>query len=83
MNFILRNMFRGVSKRLMCCLIRGSARSLLISVKTLISIYGLLNDGRSQRPRGLRHELSSPAQTLGSLVRIPLQAHVVTFYGRD
>jgi hypothetical protein len=29
---------------------------------------------RSQRPRGLRHELSSPAQTLGSWVRIPLEA---------
>jgi hypothetical protein len=25
-------------------------------------------------PRGLRHELSSPAQTLGSWVRIPLKA---------
>jgi hypothetical protein len=29
--------------------------------------------GRSQWPRGLRHELSSPAQTLGSWVRIPLE----------
>jgi hypothetical protein len=29
---------------------------------------------RSQCPRGLRHELSSPAQTLGSWVRIPLEA---------
>jgi hypothetical protein len=29
---------------------------------------------RSQWPRGLRHELSSPAQTLGSWVRIPLEA---------
>jgi hypothetical protein len=28
----------------------------------------------SQWPRGLRHELSSPAQTLGSWVRIPLKA---------
>jgi hypothetical protein len=31
-------------------------------------------DSRSQWPRGLRHELSSPAQTLGSWVRIPLEA---------
>jgi hypothetical protein len=29
---------------------------------------------RSQWPRGLRHELSSPAQTLGSWVRTPLEA---------
>jgi hypothetical protein len=28
----------------------------------------------SQRPRGLRHEPSSPARTLGSCVRIPLKA---------
>jgi hypothetical protein len=28
---------------------------------------------RSQWPRGLRHELSSPAPTLGSWVRIPLR----------
>jgi hypothetical protein len=31
---------------------------------------------RSQWPRRLRHELSSPVQTLGSLVRIPLEAWV-------
>jgi hypothetical protein len=29
---------------------------------------------RSQWPRGLRHELPSPARTLGSRVRIPLEA---------
>jgi hypothetical protein len=29
---------------------------------------------RSQRPRGLRHEMSSSAWTLGSWVRIPLEA---------
>jgi hypothetical protein len=29
---------------------------------------------RSQWPRGLRYELSSPAQTLGSLVQIPIDA---------
>jgi hypothetical protein len=34
----------------------------------------LENECRSQWPRGLRHELTSPAQTLGSWVRIPLQA---------
>jgi hypothetical protein len=28
------------------------------------------------RPRGLRHDLSSPARTLGSCVRIPLEACV-------
>jgi hypothetical protein len=31
-------------------------------------------DCRSQRPRGVRHELSSPSQSLGSWVRIPLEA---------
>jgi hypothetical protein len=36
---------------------------------------------RAQWPRGLRHELSSPAQTLGSWVRIPLEAWMpVCFY---
>jgi hypothetical protein len=29
---------------------------------------------RSQWPRGLRHELHSPAQTLGSWVRVSLEA---------
>jgi hypothetical protein len=33
-----------------------------------------LADGRPQWPRGLRHELSSPVQTLGSWVRIPHEA---------
>jgi hypothetical protein len=31
---------------------------------------------RSQWPRGLRHELCSPAETLGSCVRIPLEAWI-------
>jgi hypothetical protein len=31
---------------------------------------------RAQWRRGLRHELSSPAQTLGSWVRIPLEAWI-------
>jgi hypothetical protein len=30
--------------------------------------------GRPQRPRSLRHEMSSLARTLGSWVRIPLEA---------
>jgi hypothetical protein len=32
--------------------------------------------GRSQWPSDLRHELSSPAQTQGSWVRIPLNARM-------
>jgi hypothetical protein len=32
------------------------------------------NKSRSQWPRGLRHEMSSPAWTLGSWVRIPLES---------
>jgi hypothetical protein len=35
-----------------------------------------MSDGRSQWSRGLRHELSSPARTLGSWVRIPLKAWI-------
>jgi hypothetical protein len=40
------------------------------------SIYGglALFHSRSQWPRGPRHELSSPASTLGSWVRIPVEA---------
>jgi hypothetical protein len=34
---------------------------------------------RSQWPRGLRHELSSLARTLGSRVRIPLEAWMSVF----
>jgi hypothetical protein len=30
--------------------------------------------GQSQWPRGQKHEMSSPAQTLGSWIRIPLEA---------
>jgi hypothetical protein len=37
-------------------------------------IYGL--HGRSQWPRSLRHEMSSPVQTQGSWVRIPFQAWI-------
>jgi hypothetical protein len=33
--------------------------------------------GRSQWPRGLGHELSSPARTLGSRVHIPLEAWIL------
>jgi hypothetical protein len=38
---------------------------------------GVINNAcRSQWPRGLRHEMSSSAQTLGSYVRIPLDVPV-------
>jgi hypothetical protein len=40
------------------------------------SIFSWLWFGRSQWPRGLRHEPSSPARTLGSWVRIALNSHV-------
>jgi hypothetical protein len=36
--------------------------------------YGRRIRSRSQWPRSLRHELSSPARTLGTWVRIPLKA---------
>jgi hypothetical protein len=34
---------------------------------------------RSQWPRGLRHEMCSPAQALGSWVQIPLKAWMSAF----
>jgi hypothetical protein len=37
------------------------------------------SNGRSQWPRGLRHEMPSPAFTLGSWVRIPLEAWMFAF----
>jgi hypothetical protein len=39
----------------------------------LVYSQHILNS-RSQWPRGLRKEVSSPARTLGSLVQIPLNA---------
>jgi hypothetical protein len=40
-------------------------------------LYGIISlMSRSQWPRGLRHELSSLARTLGSWVRIPLKARM-------
>jgi hypothetical protein len=50
------------------------------------AVFILLNTlhyttGRLQWPRGLRHEMSSPARTLGSWIRIPLKAWMfVCFY---
>jgi hypothetical protein len=41
--------------------------------RTIFSVYWK-SSCRSQWPRGLRHELSSPARTLGSWVRIQLKA---------
>jgi hypothetical protein len=38
------------------------------------TVFARSDASRSQWPRGLRHELSSPPQTLGSCVRIPLEA---------
>jgi hypothetical protein len=45
---------------------------LAISVHVLSAFLRLVS--RSQWPLGLRHELSSPAQTLGSWVPIPREA---------
>jgi hypothetical protein len=39
----------------------------------------LCRQGRSQWPRGLRHEMSSPARTPGPWVRIPLKAWMFAF----
>jgi hypothetical protein len=42
-------------------------------------IHSYAGDGPSEWPRGLRHEMSSPARTLGSRVRIPLQPLMSAF----
>jgi hypothetical protein len=41
-----------------------------------VLLYDTESIRRSQWPRGLRHELSSPARTLGSWVRIPPKARM-------
>jgi hypothetical protein len=46
-----------------------------ISVTTP-NLTRLVKRCRAQWPHGLRHEMSSPAQTLGSSVRIPLEARM-------
>jgi hypothetical protein len=48
--------------------------------RILLHLQGSRFDiGRSQWRRGLRHEMSSPALTLGSWVRIPLEAWMFAF----
>jgi hypothetical protein len=61
--------------------LRSSARKIIaLSVDQLLSAelryYITHNSVASQWPRGLRHELPSPAQTLGSWVRILLKARM-------
>jgi hypothetical protein len=48
--------------------------ALLIANSCCSNTSKWIDVGRSQWPRGLRHELSSPAQTLRTWVRIPLKA---------
>jgi hypothetical protein len=43
-----------------------------------VSVY--IAGSRSQWPRGLRHELSSPARTLRSWARIPLEAWMSVYF---
>jgi hypothetical protein len=50
-----------------------STATVLINCPSIIRI-AKRRKCRSQWPRGLRHEQSSPAQTLGSWVRIPTEA---------
>jgi hypothetical protein len=46
------------------------------TVKSYLTILYVMMYGRSEWPRGLRHEMSSPVRTLGSWVRIPLKAWI-------
>jgi hypothetical protein len=52
----------------------GTAFLLCRTVSQLFSFLLYRSESRSQRPRGKRHELSSPAQKLGSWVRISIEA---------
>jgi hypothetical protein len=45
-----------------------------IDALSACSTFGIWLQGRSQWPRGLRHEQSSPVQILGSCLRIPPEA---------
>jgi hypothetical protein len=42
--------------------------------------HPVIEQGRSQWPRGLRHELCSPARTLGSWVRISFEAWMSVYF---
>jgi hypothetical protein len=57
---------------------KGNTMSVLIKCQSHLprKTASIINEGRSQWPRGLRHELSSLARTLGSWVWIPLKALV-------
>jgi hypothetical protein len=48
--------------------------STLIEMNTYYFVWIIYPSRRSQLPRGLRHELSSAAPTLGSWIRISLEA---------
>jgi hypothetical protein len=56
------------------CLNFGVSSTSTLSVSLFHFQWPILS--RSQSPRGLRHEPSSPAQTLGSWARIPLEAWI-------
>jgi hypothetical protein len=61
-------------KMLYTFLISDMRVSYLINLIVSDLITLIIFDGRSRWPRGLRHELSSLARTLGSWVRILLKA---------
>jgi hypothetical protein len=67
------NLARAVSKEIYYkCL--GEKAQILGTIKDGVSnLYYSVNTCRLHWPPGLRHELSSPAQTLGSWVRSPLK----------
>jgi hypothetical protein len=56
--------------------VRGVAEGVNKSLPESLFILGRC---RSQWPYGLRHEPSSPARTLGSRVRIPLEVWMSVF----
>jgi hypothetical protein len=68
------------SGRLFQCVTSDVTRSSLNQTRNLLPAmmisYYAMGGRRSQWPRGLMHEMSSTARTLGSWVRIPLEAQM-------
>jgi hypothetical protein len=63
-----------ISHSISFLLIEWETKTHRLEICEVIVLCGLVKQSRSQRPRGLRHELSSLARMLGSWVRIPLKA---------
>jgi hypothetical protein len=68
-NDVFTDVHASESRNLCWCFSIGLARK----TRSMMNSTQSLRRCRSQWPRGLKHELSSPSRTLGSWVRIPLK----------